>query len=432
MQPSSGSSAGAPTRVRHEPVVVPTRQLAGESSLPSITVPCQECGAAVEVTEALRAQVEQRVMQRIGREQRAREDSLREAHAREIAAIREQTEAAARSRVEIELRDLRAATVEKNAALARSSETELELRSKLRALEEKQKTFDLEVARKVDEQTTVVRATLVEQLREEHRLQISQKDEQLASLGRTADELRRKIEQGSQQLQGEAAESELERVIGSACPLDQLTPIGQGVRGGDFKHVVRNAAGSEVGVILWDVKNTKNWSDGWIEKLRDDQQREKADIAVLVTAALPSGVKSFGLYKGVLVCVPSHASALCSILRTQLLQLHTMRLASEGRADKKELVYRYLASPEFHERVVSVLETYDAMRQDLTKEKAYMERQWAKREKQLDKGAAQGAGIIGDLQGIIGRGAPEFEVPTGDEAESRLLPPVETESESED
>ncbi len=429
MQPSNGSSAGAPMRVRHEPLVVPPRVVAVELKADFLTVSCQECGAPVEVTEAIRAQVEQQVLDRVGREQRARDSALREAHARDLTAAREKAEAEARSAVAIEVDDLRAAAIEQKAAIDSASVKELELLRRLRALEEKQGAFDLEVARRVDEQSAAIRSAVGHQLCEEHRLQMIQKEEQLASLSRTIEDLKRKADQGSQQLQGEAAEADLQRALGTACPLDNLTPIAQGARGGDLKHVVRNPEGSQVGVILWDVKNTKNWSEGWIDKIREDQQRERADIAVLVTAAMPPSVKSFGLVKGVFVCAPAHAMALCAILRAQLVQLHEMRLASEGVAGKKELIYRYLSSAEFRQRVVAVLATYGAMREDLTKERTFMERQWAKREKQLEKAASNGAGMIGDIQGIIGKSAPEIEALSDDGAEQPRLPAAEAEPE---
>jgi hypothetical protein len=275
------------------------------------------------------------------------------------------------------------------------------MRRRERELERRQQDLELTVARQLDEERGRLIAETQTRADEAHRLKDAEKERQLAEMRRQIEDLRRRAEQGSQQLQGEAGEGELESLLRSAFPGDEIAGIAQGVRGADVHQVVLDGRGRRSGAILWECKNARNWSDTWITKLKADQRALRADVAVLVSATLPRGCSRFALVDGVVVSDFASAAALGSVLRVNLLQLAQARTASVHKEEKLELLYRYLSGTDFRQRVEAVVEAFAEMRQELDQERRAAERQWARRARQIDAVTFNVAGMYGDLQGLV-------------------------------
>ena len=226
---------------------------------------------------------------------------------------------------------------------------------------------------------------------------------------RQIEELKRRAEQGSQQLQGEVQELELESLLHTVFPLDTIEPVAKGEHGGDVIQRVMGPLGQLCGSILWESKRTKNWSDGWLAKLRDDQRAAKAEAAMIVSQALPANVETFNLIDGVWVTSHRCAIPVAIAVRHSLIELATARQAGEGQQTKMALVYQYLTGPRFRHRIEAIVEKFADMQQDLDKERKTMTRLWAKCEEQIRGVVESTAGMYGDLQGIAGRTLQEIE-----------------------
>jgi hypothetical protein len=279
--------------------------------------------------------------------------------------------------------------------------TELALRKRERELERKQQDLELTVARKLDEERSRVVVETQRQLTEAHRLKDAEKERQLSDMRRQIEDLKRKAEQGSQQLQGEAGEDTLEAILRGTFPLDEINGIGQGVRGADLHQIVFDARGGRVGSILWECKNAKNWSEAWIAKLKTDQRAMRADVAVLVTSSLPKGCSRFALIEGVLVTDLACAAPLAAVVRMNLAQMVQARSAAIHKEEKLELLYRYLSGIEFRQRVEAIVDAFARMREDLEQERRVAERHWARRTKQIESVTFNICGMYGDLQGLV-------------------------------
>jgi hypothetical protein len=218
---------------------------------------------------------------------------------------------------------------------------------------------------------------------------------------RQIEDLKRKAEQGSQQLQGEAGEAELESSLRAAFPWDDITAVAQGVRGADLHQIVIDTRGLRAGAILWECKNAKHWSDGWIAKLKEDQRALRADVAVLVTASLPKGCTRLTVIDGVIVSDFTCAVALAAIVRANLVQVAQTRNTVASKGEKLELLHRYLSGVEFRQRVEAIVEAFERMREDLDQERRAAERQWARRAKQIESVTFNISGMYGDLQGLM-------------------------------
>lgn len=308
-----------------------------------------------------------------------------------------------------ELADLQVVLKQRDEKLAEAQKAQAELIRKQRELDDAKREMDLTIEKKVQESLGAVRDKAKQEAEDGLKLKVAEKEEQIAGMQRQIEELKRKAEQGSQQLQGEVLELELETAIRSAFPTDSVEPVPKGEFGGDLLHRVFNTVGQPCGTILWESKRTKNWSDSWLTKLRGDQRAAKAEIALIVSQVLPKDCDSFDLIDGVWVTSHRCAVPVAIALRHSLIELAAARQAGEGQQTKMELVYQYLTGPRFRHRIQAIVEKFGDMHDDLQKERKAMTKQWAKREEQIRCVIESTAGMYGDLQGIAGKTLLEIE-----------------------
>lgn len=305
--------------------------------------------------------------------------------------------------------DLQQILADKDAKLGEAQKVQAELMKKQRELDDARRELDVTVEKKVQESLVSVRQKAKQEAEDILKLKVTEKEEQIASMQRQIEELRRKAEQGSQQLQGEAFEIELEAVLRAKFPRDIIEAVPKGEFGGDVLHRVMGPSGQVCGTILWESKRTKNWSDTWLPKLREDQRTAKAEIALIVSNALPKGVESFDHVDGVWVTEPRCMVPVALALRHTLIELAGARQATEGQQTKMELVYGYLTGPRFRHRIEAIVERFSDMQTDLERERKATTRLWAKREEQIRGVIEATVGMYGDLQGIAGKSLQEIE-----------------------
>jgi hypothetical protein len=242
------------------------------------------------------------------------------------------------------------------------------------------------------------------------RLKQKELEKQRDDAKQAADELRRRMEQGSQQAQGEALELTLEAELAFRFPTDRVEPIANGAYGADILHTIIMADGRNCGSITWETKNAQSWNSKWLEKLRMDVISSKSEFGVLVSTALPEGVKYFDQIDGMYVCSLAVWFAVATMLRQQIINLAFARASAEGREQKMDVVYGYLTGPEFRERVNAIIQTFVGMQDQLNQEKRALMKHWSRREKQIQAVLNGLSGMYGDLQGIIGTASlPEIE-----------------------
>jgi hypothetical protein len=302
-----------------------------------------------------------------------------------------------------EVADLQGILKQRDEKLAEAQKVQAELMRKQRELDDARREMDVTIETKVQASLAAVREKAKQDAEDALKLRVAEKEEQIASMQRQIEELRRKAEQGSQQLQGEVQELELEATLKSRFPHDEIAPVPKGEFGGDILQRVIGPGGQPCGTILWESKRTKNWSDGWLAKLRDDQRKAGADVALIASNVLPKGVNGFDHVDGVWVTETRCAMALAVALRVSLIEVAAARQASEGQQTKAEMMYRYLTGQRFRHRVEAIVERFTEMQKDLDTERKAMTRLWAKREAQIRGVIESTAGMYGELQGIAGK-----------------------------
>ena len=272
---------------------------------------------------------------------------------------------------------------ERDIKLAEAQRTQLELLRKQRELDDAKRELDFSVEKKVQESLTAIRDQTKKEAEGQMLFKLREKEEQLAFMRRQIEELKNRGERGSQQLQGEVLELRIESLLRDKFPQDIIERVTRGEAGGDILQRVKGPLGPPCGSILWELKRTKNWSDGWLAKLRDDQRATKADIALIVSNALPKGVERFDLIEDVWIAEISCAIPVAIALRQSLIDLSAARQGNEGRQTKMALVYQYLTGPPFRQRIEAIVEKFSDMKADLDKERMTIMRLWAKREAQI-------------------------------------------------
>ncbi len=403
------------------------------------SIKCPKCGTIIPLTEALSHDIEERARQQyqleLDKSQKVFQSQLEEKEKELLKKLESERKTLAvkteeleerlknqRKELETKLReeaketvgtemvDLQTQVEASKKKLKEAQEHELSLRKIARELEEKEKSLELDTARKIDTERKKIEESSYNRFEEQHKLKDAEKDKRLSDALKQVDDLKRKMEQGSQQAQGEVLELELEELFKREFPFDEIEPISKGVKGGDILQTVQTQSGRICGKILWETKRTKNWSESWIQKLKDDQRDAKADLAVLVSETLPAGFHHFRQLNGVWVTDIPSTFSLALALRVVLIRVATAKEIESSKDDKKDLMYRYVTGPEFKNRVTAIIEGFRSMKEDLDSERRAMQRIWEKREKQIERIISNTAGMYGDLEGLVGNALPTIKI----------------------
>lgn len=380
------------------------------------TIACPHCSGEIRLTESLAAPLIAAERQTVARERAALAEARAGVEAEiatRLAALRTSVSATAAAEARAEAgaalkaeADRAAALTEalrqRDAKLAEAQAAQADALRRTRDLDEARRELELTVEKRVGAALAAVRDKARGEAEEALQLKVLERETQIAAMARQIEELRRRSEQGSQQLQGEVLELRLEEMLRSRFPGDLVEPVAKGVCGADVLQRVTGGAGMPCGTIVWETKRTQHWTDGWLPKFREDQRATGAEIAVLVSQALPKGVERFAQVDGVWVSDWASALLLAVALRQTLVEVHAARLRREGEGTKMERVYDYLTGPRFRHRVEAIVERFSEMSADLDRERKAMTRLWARREMQIQGVIESTVGLYGDLQGIAG------------------------------
>ena len=374
-----------------------------------LTIQCPKCKHQFPLSEVMTTQIEEHLQMEF-------ETKLQT----EIAKAREDATNKAVEAEKAAKETLQAQLKAQEKSLQEARENEKKLRSERAQLEEEKKEIELTVQRKLDEERKELEEKLLKKSSDEFFMKLKEKDKQISDLNKLVDEMKRKGQQSSMERQGEVFEDNLLDVLSLQFKDDDIQPVPKGEMGADVIQTVYNSNRQKSGVIIWEAKNTQNWSDKWVDKLKKDQREAGADIAILISRALPKDFDNFGQYNGIWLTCHASAIGLATAIRHQLIEVHFAHHASEGKQDKMEALYQYLSGPAFKQKINTIVDTFNDMHTQLQKEKNAMKSIWSEREKQIQQVIESTAGMYGDMRGIIGRTLPQIEsleLGPGDEKE---------------
>ena len=366
---------------------------------------CPKCGHSFALGEAQVEEYKKELRQQMETYKQQKQEELRRKE-EEFETQKSFIIAAAQKRItdemKIKLAALEEETTQKTQQLQLFQKKELELLRQKNELEQKASNMELEIEKRMLENRKKIEQDAVQREKELFDLRLKEKETQMDSMRRTIEELKRKSDQGSMQLQGEAQELVLEDKLREYFPFDTITEVGKGVEGADCIMIIRNASGTECGKIIFESKRTKGWNNAWIDKLKNDMRSNQADLAILVTQVFPKGMDCFGEKDGVWLCTFKELYGLTSALRSAIIRIAETRKAEENKGEKMQMLYNYLTGLEFRQQIEAIVEGFVSMKNSITRDRIQMEKIWKEREKQLDKVLMNTSGMYGAVKGIAG------------------------------
>lgn len=399
---------------------------------------CPNCKTEIPITEALQVQIEGRIRKEYDRKWEARESALKERE--DLASDREkdlvierksfevlvsnrvkenlekergklttEIRSEEQTKVDLELAQLKSTKDAQNKTIVEYKAKILDAQKKQMEANQEKENLEIEYQEKLNEEKGKIEQKVSGRIDEKYRLQMADKDKKLSDMALQLDETTRKLQQGSQQFQGEVLELELEQILKSNFPHDSIIPIPKGVKGADVLQKVLSPTGESCGTIIWESKRTKTWSDTWIKKLKDDQLEQKADLAIIYSSILPKDIKDFTVIEDVWITCHTSLLSIATALRSSLIEIARIKTTAIGKNQKMELLFAYLTGKEFAQRVGVILQTYIGMKNQLDQEKRAINRIWSKREKQIERVQTNLASMYGGLEEIVGASLPQLE-----------------------
>ena len=381
-------------------------------------IKCPNCGTEFELNESLKNEVEKELRGKMMDWQKKKEDEFE----KQKTALINDTLRKATDDTVVKIKALEEESRIKTQQLQTLQKKELDLLRDKNALEEKQKNMEVEIEKRFLEKRKEIEESAIKREQEIFDLKTKEYKLQMEQQQKLIEELKRKSEQGSMQLQGESQELLLEEILQSYFPFDIIEEVEKGVEGADCIQVIRNNSDTICGKIIYESKRTKAWSNGWIDKLKADMRNSGSDVAILVTQVFPKDMEKFGEKDGVWICTFNEVSSVAQLLRNGIIKIYEAQKSQENKGDKMQLLYNYLTGIEFRGQMESIVEGFMAMKQSIMKERIQMEKLWKEREKQLEKVLLSTSGLYGSVKGIAGAGVSNIPLLDGaDENEIELL-----------
>ena len=376
-------------------------------------IKCPFCHKRIPLDKVIKHQIEEKLQTEFeSKLEKVKAEETKKADKRlrkESERIQKASKKEASEEVKSKIEELSYKLRDREGRLKKAQENEAELRKAKIKIEKDREEFELTVERRLEEERKKIGEEVSKQVHGQHNLEVLEYKKQIDDYKKKLDEAKLQLQQGSSKLRGEVLELELEDQLKNFFVDDTIEPIASGVRGADILQKVCQKSGKMCGKILFESKRATKWSNKWISKLKKDQLKSKADIAVLVSTVVPEDINGFTVMQGVCVVEYNYVIPLAALLRTQIMEIDRVKRFDTGREKKQDLLYDHITSNEFRQRVQSFFETLVEMAVDLQRERTSMERMWAKREQQLKNANLGIVNVVGGLQGILGSSMPEIE-----------------------
>jgi hypothetical protein len=287
---------------------------------------------------------------------------------------------------------------------------ELELRRQKAKIEEDKKEIALTVQRRVDQEKEKAEQAAEDRVEKEYKLKLSEKDQHIESMSKKIEELQKKSNVTSQQLQGEVLEIYVQQVLIESFPDDEITDVEKFKNGSDIRQLVRSRKGAPCGKMLWECKRTNLFKAEFITKLKEDMLREEAIFGIIVATTLPKqALHGMAQIDGIWVCSQEFVESLGIILRESLISVAREKWLHENKGNNGDRLIEYFNSTPFAQQVQELARSLFAQREQVNKERTVYSKLWADRESQIDRQTKSVAKILSSIQGYVGSGMQNIE-----------------------
>ena len=365
-------------------------------------ITCPSCKKEIEISEAFKHQFQESILAKAEVKHKEEVEKLR-------LEIQQKAEKKVKEELELKFKNSESELEEAKEQSRELREQLLEITKQLRLLKQKDDERELEMQKKLSLEREKIQEDVIKIEKEKSNLEIAEIKKQLDDTKKALEDAQRKSSQKSQQLQGEVLELELEKLLSDAFPHDEFIAVAKGISGADICQIVKSPKGIICGTILWESKRTKEWSDKWLTKLKEDLRAQKANIPIIVSIVLPKEASDgFGIKDGVWICSHQLVLPIATILRKNLLDVGYQKAVLANRGEKADMLYSYVTGHEFQQQVERIVEVYKEMKDQITRERAAFERSWKQREGQAERIIISAANIVGNMQGKVGASMPQI------------------------
>lgn len=303
-----------------------------------------------------------------------------------------------------QLQELENELIRKSTQLKDMNKTKAQLERLSREMDERESQIILDKEKELTERLEKARLSIREQVDQENHLKLKERQQVIDGLKVKLSEAQRQVSQGSMQLQGSVMEREILQLLQDTHPTDEFIQSKVGANAADLLHIVKTKNGAKCGSIYMEIKQTKVFQPKWVNKLKNDNIHTgtNSDILVIVSSALPEGIKRYAIYQGIWVCSYDAIQELSLALRFGLLKIKEVEITQHNKGQKMELLYSYLTSSEFKGVFGSIIEGFKDIQDLHNSEKLRTQKLWKQREKQLSQVLASSVEFYGSLKGIAG------------------------------
>jgi hypothetical protein len=383
-------------------------------------IKCPNCGTGIDVNMALSHEIEEQLKIEYAAQNKnnlVEIKKLQKEKAEIEATISKEKEKEYTNRLQIEKEKIREEITKESEeglkllqqSLKEKSEQVIELnkiKSELEKIKLEKDEIEYKITAEKDAELSMKlkneRERIKKEVTEENAFKFDELRRKLEDQTALAEEMKRKAEQGSMQLQGEVQELAIEDILKDTFRFDIIEPVPKGINGADIIQKVYNNAGNEVGIIAYESKRTKTFGKDWISKLKDDGGRVKADICVLITETLPEDIERIGQKDGVWICTFTEFKGLALVLRDSIVKVSEAYTSQTNKGEKMQMLYDYLTGKEFSSQFMAIIEGFSDLQKGYHDERNRMERIWKTREKQLEKIILNTNSFVGSIKGIAG------------------------------
>ena len=376
-------------------------------------ITCPQCKYDFDVEEMLSNKLEKEIKDKLEQKYKNKEDELlkkendlNKSIQQEIEKEKEKIKIIAKEEFKTEIDSLSVELKEKREEFNKLKNKEIEHEKLKRKFDDQKKEYELRHEKALYNQQKEIEEVIAKREQNRSQMKLLEKDKQLLDLKKQIEEMKRKVEQGSSQLQGEVQEIAIENILNELFPFDEIAEVPKGKKGADAIQLIKTFSGSKCGKIIYESKRTKKFNYRWIEKLKEDQLKENADIAVLVTEELPEDIDKIGMRDGIWICSFCDFKGLTLVLRDSILKMHAVLSSKKNKGNKMNLLYDYLTSNEFKMQIESIIEGFTNLKQSIQNERNAMEKLWKEREKQLERVLLNTTHFYGSIKGIAGDSIP--------------------------
>lgn len=271
----------------------------------------------------------------------------------------------------------------------------------------KEAEIALKYERILSEKLSEARLDVQSKVTEEFKLTVKQNEKIISDLTDQLQKAKEKVDSYSHsgQFIGEIQEKNIQSQMEMLHPSDIIEPVPVGINGADIIHKIF-VGDNCVGQILIESKRVKNFSNGWLKKLKSNALLVKPNpqALLLITSVMPKELehRRFGIIDDVFIVKNTEEDIrqVSLLLRYAVLRIAQTKMIHEGKKTVEGDLFNFITSIEFQNIMENVLNQLDSLRIGFETEKKRLLKMWSEQEQLISSVITSNVELFGSLSGL--------------------------------